>query len=365
MKLKSLCDKLSAQLSVKGASVNPKTVVKRLPTLKDSVKHVNKLASQAGLDGTGVQPSVNFKSKDNGRSVFSCNQRGNHNFKGCNSQMSKDTETFSGNRQSHLDNNIGSGKDIVVKSTICNSDVKYDNICLTLNVVKKENLLNKQDCNQGKEDSNCSVNFMDNNTNCSSQVSHGAALAEHIVKSDLPVMEKLIKSSLVNNVCSHLSNQSHRPPPRAFRHDIKGAYKQIGVHFKKKTYHTFVQSKAILREGSSNADYLRVVSQVVHSGKPNYLGARIQLPSMFNLHRWEERLKNYHDKNLVNLLKFGFPLGIQKREQLSRRDIDNHSSAQQFHSEISDFITKELNLGAMLGPFSVPPPILAFTALLC
>ena len=55
-----------------------------------------------------------------------------------------------------------------------------------------------------------------------------------------------------------------------------------------------------MRAGSSMSDYLCVVSDVSYSGKPNYLGCRIQLQSDFNLALWDDKLRAYEDSNVVN-----------------------------------------------------------------
>ena len=92
-----------------------------------------------------------------------------------------------------------------------------------------------------------------------------------------------------------------------------------------------------------------------YSGTPNYMGCRIQLHSDFNLALWEKKLKTYEDSNVVNLLHFGFPRGIDDRGGLNRKNIDHHSSAQQFIPQVKSFIEKEIKQGAMLGPFPHPP----------
>ena len=54
------------------------------------------------------------------------------------------------------------------------------------------------------------------------------------------------------------------------------------------------------------------------SRRPNYLGCRIALQSNFNLDLWKSKLTHYHDQHVVNLIQFGFPLGIGDMRQLVR-----------------------------------------------
>ena len=102
-------------------------------------------------------------------------------------------------------------------------------------------------------------------------------------------------------------------------------------------------------------DYLRVISAVANSGKPNYLGRKIELGTNFQLTLWEKKLRQYEDKQVVNLLRFGLTLGISVRSQLERKNINNHPMATQFSEHVDAFLQKELLFKAILGPFQHPP----------
>ena len=47
------------------------------------------------------------------------------------------------------------------------------------------------------------------------------------------------------------------------------------------------------------------------TGKHNFEAAKIQLPSNLNFKRWEQMAQGYHDAEVVNFLKFGFPVSYQ------------------------------------------------------
>ena len=49
-----------------------------------------------------------------------------------------------------------------------------------------------------------------------------------------------------------------------------------------------------------------------HSGKPNFFGARIPVTSQLNVDKWEELLQGYWDQQLLQLLRFGFPLDFNR-----------------------------------------------------
>ena len=97
------------------------------------------------------------------------------------------------------------------------------------------------------------------------------------------------------------------------------------------------------------------VAEIDKTSKANYKEARIHISSCFNIKLWQKKLEAYHDKHLVNLLTYGFPLGIKDRDNLKRHVISNHSSATQYPEAITEYIEKELSEHALLGPFSQPP----------
>ena len=53
---------------------------------------------------------------------------------------------------------------------------------------------------------------------------------------------------------------------------------------------------------------LQVHDIVKRSGKPNFLQAHIPIQSQLKVGAWEEALGDYWDKQLIELIKFGFPL---------------------------------------------------------
>ena len=138
-------------------------------------------------------------------------------------------------------------------------------------------------------------------------------------------------------------------------HRVAGASKQIGVQFFSKLPKGYITPQARIPDSVSAEDYLQVVSKVSQSNRPNYMGCRIAIGSKFNISLWQDRLKDYEDQHVVNLIQYGFPLGIKNKQILCRKKVTNHASAKQFPREVSDFIKTELDHGTLLGPFSKPP----------
>ena len=48
-------------------------------------------------------------------------------------------------------------------------------------------------------------------------------------------------------------------------------------------------------------------------------------------------------------------MGIHDRSKLKHTEIENHSTARQFSEAVSEYIEKEKNFDALLGPFASPP----------
>ena len=103
------------------------------------------------------------------------------------------------------------------------------------------------------------------------------------------------------------------------------------------------------------SSYLRAVDLILESGLPNYKAVRIPLPSTFDCEYLEQQIGDYHDKVVLDYIKFGFPLGIEHRGHIISNASDNHSSAKAYSNEVSSFIQDELAFDALLGPFDKIP----------
>ena len=89
-------------------------------------------------------------------------------------------------------------------------------------------------------------------------------------------------------------------------------------------------------------------------GVPNFLGARSPVNSQLNVSAWEECLVNYCDKQLIELMRFGFPLDFNREASLFC-DMVNHTSAVQFPHDVDAYLAEEHFHDAILGPFKKSP----------
>ena len=101
---------------------------------------------------------------------------------------------------------------------------------------------------------------------------------------------------------------------------------------------------------SNVQEFLKIAHIVNETGTSNYRQARIPIKSGLNIEAWEENLSNYPDTRLIQYLKFGFPLSITKDKKLDGGKVTNHYSALQHPGAVTQYLDKERDLGAILGP---------------
>lgn len=101
-------------------------------------------------------------------------------------------------------------------------------------------------------------------------------------------------------------------------------------------------------------DAVALHERVRSSGRFNFQGCRIPVPSRLNTTFWRSNLLDYPDKIVCDMLEFGWPLGY-KASELPASAMINHKGAREFEAEIDGYISRELSLGGTLGPFMNNP----------
>ena len=101
-------------------------------------------------------------------------------------------------------------------------------------------------------------------------------------------------------------------------------------------------------------DYANIYTHTRESAVPNFLANPTRVPSNLNIQAWRKYLLNYPDKTLVDMLEFGFPANYIAPFPPTPTYV-NHREAQDHSAHIDQYVQKELTLGALLGPFGVPP----------
>ena len=99
---------------------------------------------------------------------------------------------------------------------------------------------------------------------------------------------------------------------------------------------------------------LKVHDIVRATNKPNYLEARPPVKSQLKVDTWKMYLKSYWDKQLLQLIEFGFPLDFNRNCPLNYEP-GNNKSATEFPNDVDAYIEEELKYDALLGPFENHP----------
>ena len=103
-----------------------------------------------------------------------------------------------------------------------------------------------------------------------------------------------------------------------------------------------------------DANPLALHNCMVESKEYNFLQNQINLKSQLNPDIWDQYLHDYWDKQLPLLLRFGFPLDLN-REGALRSQETNHASAIEFPDDIQAYLDEEGQYKAILGPFKAKP----------
>ena len=104
-------------------------------------------------------------------------------------------------------------------------------------------------------------------------------------------------------------------------------------------------------------DFLAAHRLVVESGKHNFEGCQIPIPTAIRYDRLKEALGRSispEDERVLELLKYGMPIDCQGNVG-SRKQQKNHHSAVSFKEAIEEYLAKNVRTQALLGPFSKAP----------
>lgn len=98
---------------------------------------------------------------------------------------------------------------------------------------------------------------------------------------------------------------------------------------------------------------LHIVDKVRAWGRPNVFGARIKLKSCWNFDLMESLTTSVADREVIEFLKFGWPVNYSGNNPPIT--LANHGGALKFKQQVRDYIVKELEFDALLGPFCSLP----------
>ena len=91
---------------------------------------------------------------------------------------------------------------------------------------------------------------------------------------------------------------------------------------------------------------------------PNAFGAKLPVKTALNIDAWYTRLTDYHDRQIVDFLRYGWPINYTA-DILPDSSLSNHPSALTFSDHVDHFFATELDHGALAGPFTSTVSLLA------
>ena len=119
-------------------------------------------------------------------------------------------------------------------------------------------------------------------------------------------------------------------------------------------YHLNDFSRSVV--AGSNKEWVQKAHKiVVDSGTSNYKSARVLVKTDLNLKLWAEILKDYHDPQLLDYLRFGFPLCVNYDAFQHAPSTVNHLSATRFPDDVNIYFSTELAHNSIARPFGSVP----------
>lgn len=100
---------------------------------------------------------------------------------------------------------------------------------------------------------------------------------------------------------------------------------------------------------------LQVYNICLEAGTNNTLGPRIPVNTTNNIQAWRAIATGHHDDAwLIDCIQFGFPMQY-RGPPLYNTAVPNHPSAANHETHVQKYISSELSMGALIGPFPQPP----------
>lgn len=106
---------------------------------------------------------------------------------------------------------------------------------------------------------------------------------------------------------------------------------------------------------AANAQDINNARVVRATGKFNFQEARVPVKTKWNLELFEQLLTGYHDAQVVEFARYGWPVDRDDRVPLPKGTTRNHKGATDYPEAVNEHITRELELGALAGPFDDVP----------
>ena len=100
---------------------------------------------------------------------------------------------------------------------------------------------------------------------------------------------------------------------------------------------------------------IKLHNRVLHEGYPNRWGARIEVKSQWNLNKMEKLLDRYTDREVVEWLRYGWPIGRLPTLPEPLWATKNHKGGTEHPEALRKYKDKEAQKGAIMGPYQQVP----------
>ena len=94
---------------------------------------------------------------------------------------------------------------------------------------------------------------------------------------------------------------------------------------------------------------------VLEKGYPNRWGAQIPVKSKWNLDKMEKWLEHYPDREVVEWIRYGWPMGRLPTANPPTLNTKNHKGATEYQQQLRQYLNKEIAHGAVMGPYAKIP----------
>ena len=98
---------------------------------------------------------------------------------------------------------------------------------------------------------------------------------------------------------------------------------------------------------------LQTIFSVRASGKPNYLGARVPVPTHWDLDLLENLLEDYENKLVVDFHRYGWPMSRSILPLTNGSAKVNHKGAIDFPDAINHYLAIDHSNNTLLGPLPI------------
>ena len=95
-------------------------------------------------------------------------------------------------------------------------------------------------------------------------------------------------------------------------------------------------------------------NRIFKSGKPNYIGLKLPINQFWNLDTLEQMLSDYHDNNIVQFLRFGWPIS-HNGQAYSSQSCDNWKGVNVYPVEVRKYLDNELKHKSVIDHFKTNP----------